>query len=148
MPLRRGAPVIVTWMAGATPPFCFKIFPMAVSASYLQWAVEQLNAAAQGTVTARRMFGGAGLYCQGFFFGLVSDDALFFREGSANRDDFAAAGSEPFDPMPDRMKPMPYRSVPEEILEDNERLADWLIKAITAAREAKTAQPKKSKGRK
>lgn len=120
---------------------------MAVSATYLQWVVEQLNNAAPDTVTARRMFGGAGLYCQGFFFGLVADDALYFREGSANRDDFAVAGSELFDPFPDRMKPMPYRAVPEEILEDAERLGDWLTKAIAAATEAKSAKPKMTKGR-
>ena len=121
---------------------------MAVSASYLQWVVEQLSNAAPDSVTAKRMFGGAGLYCQGFFFGLVDDDELYFREGGANRDDFAAAGSAQFDPMPDRMKPMHYRAVPEEILEDTERLGDWLSKAVAAAREAKTANPKTSKGRK
>lgn len=120
---------------------------MAVSASYLQWVVEQLNSAAPDGVTSRRMFGGAGLYCQEFFFGLVADDALYFREGIANTADFAAAGSAQFDPFPERMKPMPYRAVPEEILEDSEALAGWLTKAVAAAREAKTAQPKTAKGR-
>ncbi len=47
---------------------------MTVSADYLAYVIEQL--AELGGVSSRRMFGGAGLYCEEFFFGLIADRRL------------------------------------------------------------------------
>jgi DNA transformation protein len=46
---------------------------MAVSSDYLDYVRDQLSGL--GGVTSRRMFGGAGLYCDEFFFALVDNDA-------------------------------------------------------------------------
>lgn len=49
---------------------------MPVSQEYLDYVLDLLSIV--GPVTARRMFGGAGLYLKGLFFALVADDALYF----------------------------------------------------------------------
>lgn len=111
---------------------------MAISQSYLDWVLEILNDAHPSSpVTARRMFGGAGFYCEGVFFALIAEDTLYFRAGAANRADFEAVGCHAFVPFPNRPKPMPampYFDVPPEVLEDEALLSSWLNKALVAAR--------------
>ena len=65
---------------------------MAVSASYKAFVLEQLAGA--GTLTARAMFGGVGLYCQGLFFALIDDDTLYLKVDDATRPDFERLGSD------------------------------------------------------
>ena len=64
---------------------------MPVSEEYLDYAVDQLGCI--GEVAAKRMFGGVGLYRDGFFFGLISGDLLYFKVDEENRPDYEAAGS-------------------------------------------------------
>src|SRR6266850_109989 len=51
--------------------------PMAVTDDFLQYVLEQL--AGLGHVVQRRMFGGAGLYHDERFFGLIARDTLYFK---------------------------------------------------------------------
>ena len=64
---------------------------MSVSPSYKAFVLEQLSAA--GAVTARTMFGGVGLYCQGLFFALIDDDTLYLKVDDASIPDFEREGS-------------------------------------------------------
>ena len=98
---------------------------MAVSAEFLNFVLDQLSP--WGGVTARRMFGGAGLYRQGKMFGLLADDVAYLKVDDSNRARFINAGSTPFIPFPDRAKTtaMPYYSVPAEVLENREELCQW-----------------------
>ena len=66
---------------------------MSVSPSYQTFILEQLSAA--GTVTARPMFGGVGLYCQGLFFALIDDDTLYLKVDDATRAEFERLGARP-----------------------------------------------------
>lgn len=50
---------------------------MASSKEFVAYAAEQLRMA--GEITAKRMFGEYGLYCDGKFFGGVADDQLFIK---------------------------------------------------------------------
>ena len=50
---------------------------MAVSDGYKSYVLDQLQMV--GAVTAKAMFGGIGLYRAGVFFGLMDDDALYFK---------------------------------------------------------------------
>ena len=62
------------------------------------------------------MFGGAGLYHDGLFFGLIDDDALYLKVDDSNRIDFEARGKGPFRPFPDRPEAvMNYYEVPGEV---------------------------------
>lgn len=92
----------------------------------------------------RRMFGGAGLYSSGVFFGVIDDDRVYFRIGDGNREDFKRAGSTPFQPIPDKPA-MAYFSVPTMVIARSERFVEWAKKAVDAARAAKATRPKRAK---
>ena len=94
-------------------------------------------------MTAKSMFGGVGIYAQGFFFALIAEDRLYFKVDDSNRPDFVAAGMGPFMPFGDPDRPMQYYELPEEVLEDPELLAPWMTKAIAVAMKAK---PKAKQG--
>ena len=49
-----------------------------------------------GPVSARRMFGGVGLFHGGMMFGLIARDELFLKVSDANRPAYEAAGEAPF----------------------------------------------------
>lgn len=67
---------------------------MPTSSDFLAYVLDQV--AGLGGVTSRRMFGGAGLYCEDFVFGLIADDVLYLRVDDSNREDYTARdGSVP-----------------------------------------------------
>jgi DNA transformation protein len=109
---------------------------MPVSQAYREYALEQLGRVAP--VTSRGMFGGVGVYSDGLFFALMDDDTLYFKVDGVNRPEFEAAGAGPFLPFGDPAKPMQYYRVPEELLEDPDRLRPWMDGALGAARRART----------
>ena len=49
---------------------------MAVTPSYRSFVMEQLERIAM--ITAKNMFGGVGLYADGYYFALIADDRLYF----------------------------------------------------------------------
>lgn len=108
---------------------------MPVSPEYRDWILEQLRQT--GTVTARSMFGGTGLYLDGLFFALIDDDVLYLKVDDTNRPDFTAAGSGPFRPYGDE-RAMQYYEVPGDVLEDPAALAVWAGKAVDVARRARS----------
>ena len=72
---------------------------MAVSSDYLDYVRDQLSGL--GGVTSRRMFGGAGLYCDEFFFALVDNDTLYLRVNDSNRAEFTSRAMGQFRPYPE-----------------------------------------------
>lgn len=102
---------------------------MAVSDDYLAFVTERLECV--GEVSARRMFGGAGLYLDGLFFALVADDTLYMKVDDGNRGDYEALGMGPFRPF--GTYSMSYHELPAEILDDDSRLKDWAARAVGAA---------------
>lgn len=114
---------------------------MAVSPEYRTWVLEQLRDA--GTVTARSMFGGCGVYLDGAFFAIIADDVLYFKVDDGNRADYEVAGMGPFRPYPDRSEVMQYYEVPADVLEDRERLVLWAHRAVEVSRRAGARRKKK-----
>jgi len=107
---------------------------MAVSDDYLVYVLDQLGGV--GTVQARSMFGGAGIYCRGVMFALVADDVLYLKVDDSNRADFEEVGAGPFRPYPEKggkSTVMSYYEVPADILEDRDLLASWAQKALEIA---------------
>ena len=45
-----------------------------------------------GPVSARRMFGGYGIYLDGMMFALVADDILYLKVDGESRSEFTAVG--------------------------------------------------------
>ena len=117
---------------------------MAVSSEYLDYVHDQLSGL--GGVTSRRMFGGAGLYCDEFFFALIDNDTLYLRVNDANRVDFTTRGMGQFRPYPDSPQlSMSYYETPADVLEDAAALVAWARRSVAAAMAAaKPARAAKS----
>jgi DNA transformation protein len=113
---------------------------MPVSPGYRAFVLEQLQVV--GTVTARSMFGGVGLYRDGLFFGLLDDDMIYLKVDAENRPDYAALGMEPFRP-PGAEASMNYYQLPADVLEDREALRVWVEKAVAAARRKSAGKRKR-----
>ena len=114
---------------------------MTVSPSYRTYVLEQLQVI--GPVVAKAMFGGVGLYREGFFFGLMDDDSLYFKVDESNRGDFEQAGARPFQPFGEQSYSMQYYEVPADVLEDRALLSAWAKKALATARKSAAANKKK-----
>lgn len=99
---------------------------------FVEEVLERLTPA--GTVRARGMFGGSGLYLEGVFFGLIADGALYFRVDDASRGAYESAGSHAFQPFPDKPPMGTYWSVPDRVQSDRGELRSWTLRALEAAR--------------
>jgi DNA transformation protein len=88
-----------------------------------------------GPVSARRMFGGVGLFHSGMMFGLIARDELFLKVGDANRSQYEAAGEAPFSYETKRGSHTisSYWRCPPELLDDAETFHQWARHAIEAA---------------
>ena len=105
---------------------------MAVSSDYLDYVRDQLSGL--GGVTTRRMFGGAGLYCDEFFFALIDNDTLYLRVNDSNRADFTTRGMGQFRPYPESPQlSTTYYETPADVLEDAAELVAWARRSVTAA---------------
>lgn len=79
-------------------------------------------------ITLKRMFGGSGIFHEGKMFGLVdSKGNCFLKATEETREDFLAKGSEPHSRMP-------YYSVPEEMMDNQDQLLYWTNNAITTSK--------------
>jgi DNA transformation protein and related proteins len=117
---------------------------MAVSPDYLAYVIEQL--ASFSNVSARRMFGGVGLYAEGLFFGLIDDDMLYFKVDDSNRAEYQHRGCKPFRPVKNdpAAYSMGYFEVPPDVLEESEELVRWAAKAYQVASKAAASKRMKS----
>jgi DNA transformation protein and related proteins len=105
---------------------------MTVSNDFLAYVLEQLGAL--GGLSSRHMFGGAGLYCDEVFFGLIADDTLYLRVDDANRGDYTARRMQPFRPYADRPQlSMSYYEAPAEVLENAAELSAWARRSVEVA---------------
>jgi DNA transformation protein len=89
-------------------------------------------------VTFRKMFGGYGLYLGGDIFGIITDvDELRFKVDDSNRKQYEDMGSTPFVYTGHKnRKPtvMNYYLVPESIMEDREKIYDWVVQSAELSR--------------
>lgn len=114
------------------------------SKAYCELVLQQLNQVAP--VMARAMFGGYGLYINGLMVALIANDVVYFKVNDSNREDFLAAGMQPFT-YKGKHKPiqMSYYQLPDTVWDDVESLMIWVEKAHAAARQEKAKQkPKKN----
>lgn len=89
-----------------------------------------------GNIKARKMFGGYGIYKDGVFFALIIEDVLYFKVGDANRPIYEASHSKPFSYIrPDgKSVAMSYWEVPDDVLENHHKLAQWVEESVAVAR--------------
>ena len=96
---------------------------MPLSDEFIAYILDQF--CGWGDVTARKMFGGAGLYRDGKMFGLIADDVAYLKVDDSNREEFVLAGSCPFKPYSDKSTTMSYFEIPPDVLEQPDELARW-----------------------
>jgi DNA transformation protein len=110
---------------------------MAISDEFVNYMIGQLDNWTE--VSVRKMFGGAGLYCDGTMFGLIADDVAYLKVDDSNRKDFVNAGSSAFNPYPDKAKAtvMSYYEIPVDVLENPDQLAKWAQRSLAIARKKK-----------
>jgi len=101
---------------------------MAVSNEFLDYVLDQFSAWAE--VSARKMFGGVGLYREGKMFGLIADDVAYLKVDDSNREAFEQAGSCPFKPYPDKPTTMSYFEIPPDVLESPDELIQWAKRSL------------------
>lgn len=104
---------------------------MATNERTVEFLLDQM---ADATVTAKKMFGEYGLYCEGRMVALVCDDQLFIKP---------TEGGRKFEP--DLQEGIPYPGSKPCLLVDEERWdeADWLVELVLiTARELPLPKPK------
>ena len=110
---------------------------------YLKEVFEEI-----GPITARKMFGGYGIYYNGLMFALVSDDMLYLKADEENSGYFKKAGLSQFEyDKNGKTVKMSYYQAPDEIMEDREQAAVWARRSYEAALRAQSSKskPKKKK---
>lgn len=109
---------------------------MSTERAYVDYLLELLEPIPH--VTAKRMFGGYGIFRDGLMFGLVADSTLYLKVDDENRADFAERDLEPFT-YEAKGKPMQmsYYQAPEEVLDSTDEMVAWADSAYGAALRAK-----------
>lgn len=111
---------------------------MAPSAAFLDFACELFSGI--GQVSARRMFGGAGLYAEGMMFALIADDVIYLKADPALAAALEAEGCGPFiydGGKSGKAHQMNYWRLPDAALDDPEIAESWGRRALDVARAAK-----------
>ena len=106
---------------------------MASNPDFVQYIVDQCSDA--GEITAKKMFGDYGIYCDGKIFGLICDNGFYLKPTEAGR---KLLRSEDLRPPYDGAKPYFYI----EDVDDRDYLSD-LVRATCA--ELPDPKPKKKK---
>jgi DNA transformation protein len=87
-----------------------------------------------GAVSARRMFGGQGLYHEGLMFAIVMDNRLYLKADDLNRPEFEALGLTPFTyPMKGKTVALSYWTAPDAIFDEPTEAVHWARSAWEAA---------------
>jgi DNA transformation protein and related proteins len=112
---------------------------MSISDEFVDYVIDQLSE--WGQVTARKMFGGAGLYRDGVMFGLIADDIAYLKVDDSNRKNFEGAGAEPFTyTEKGKTITMSFYEIPADVLENPAVLAEWAKCSFNIARKKKTGR--------
>lgn len=98
-----------------------------------------------GAIRIKRMFGGAGVYCDERFFAIIDDDALYLKADESSKADFEREGLArfTFQPKDGPAMSMSYYAAPDSIFDDDDELVRWADIAISAAGRAKSKVAKR-----
>lgn len=115
---------------------------MTVSSSLVELLQELLSPL--GVIAVRRMFGGAGVYCDGQVFAFIDNDTLFLKTDEAGRAQFEAEGLGPFTYMtkdgPGTL--LSYWRAPERLLDEPDDMLAWARRALAVAKKGQDSRSK------
>jgi DNA transformation protein and related proteins len=104
-------------------------------------------------VTVRRMFSGAGLYCDGVMFGLVVRGTIYLKADETSIANFTREGSGPFTYTRGKKSgrpsehALPYWRLPDRLYDDSDELAVWAERALAIAQRQKSAPGKPTRAK-
>lgn len=112
--------------------------------AFAQYVVESM--AGLGSVQARPMFGGFGVYMQGLMFALLLDEVVYIKVDEASVGRFQARGLAPFQyESRGKVSSLKYHRVPDEACDDADVMTEWARLGLEAAlRQRDKAKSKKS----
>ncbi len=113
---------------------------MPLDTSLIEWVAEAM--APDGTVTHRKMMGGATLYLDGTIFAIVGDGALYFKADADSDAAWDALGCARFTmQIGDRVGSMNYRRAPDAVYDDADELRRLALLGVAAGQRS----PRKAK---
>ena len=94
-----------------------------------------------GSVSARRMFGGAGIYCDGVMFALVEDDVLYLKADDASKARYVSEGMTPFT-FEGQTRPVEtsYWRAPDRLYDEPDDMLAFAREAVALAASVKSAK--------
>lgn len=118
---------------------------MTFDAGIYAWVQEALEPI--GTVTMRRMMGGATLYLDGVVFAIIDERDLWFKADAETDALWDAEGRERFTfDMGGKPGTMNYRRAPDDVHDDADAMRRWARLALAAGeRAAAKKKPKRPK---
>jgi DNA transformation protein len=111
------------------------------------WVQEALEPV--GTVTMRKMMGGATLYLDGVIFAILFEEEIWFKSDAESDAPWDAQGCDRFRfTMKDgKVESMNYRRAPSDVHDDPEAMQHWARVAVEAGlRSAVKKKPKRNTG--
>lgn len=119
---------------------------MAVDEGLFAWVQEALEPL--GTVTLRKMMGGATLYLDGTVFAILDEGEIWLKADAETDEVWDAEGCEKFSVTfkDGRVDVMNYRRAPADVYDDAEAMQRWAALAVEAGlRAAAKKRPRKPK---
>ncbi len=104
-----------------------------------------------GHIVTRRMFGGAGMYCDGHFFAIVDGQSLYFKTDAASRVPYEEEGMRSFIYTTKKGEAAlsNYMDVPDRLFDEPDEMRAWARASVVVARRAAAqvsgAKPSKPK---
>jgi DNA transformation protein and related proteins len=97
-------------------------------------------------MSIRRLFGGFGLYSQGWVFAIIGFDQIWIKADAQTVLLFEQAGSKPFTYMGDnKIVALPYWSLPDQAIDDPDEALKWarlgLAASMRAPKKRRTPKP-------
>ncbi len=117
---------------------------MSFDQGIVDWVAEALEPL--GSVTMRRMMGGATLYLDGTVFAIVTEDGLWFKADAQSDAFWDEADCPRFSYERDgEVATMNYRRAPDDVYDDPDEMLKWAEPAIAAGLRAPKKKPKAKK---
>ena len=104
---------------------------MAINEEFKNFVFDQLQDI--GEFDTKNVFGSLVLIQQGEIFGKIKYDKLWLKVDDSNKADFEKLGMSQYTFGKDNSKKLNFYSTPIEVLEDRDKLKDWVNKAIEVA---------------
>lgn len=95
---------------------------MAFSKSFKEKVITQLSKI--GPVSVKDMFGGVGIYFEGYFLAVIVEDVLYFKTDETNVTDYKNADMKNWEIS------KAYYEVPKNVFENIEELKVWVDKSV------------------